>query len=239
MPSISAKPVISDPTVQLENLIAGLQAISPQTKETKNAIDDIEKAIKDLIKDPPKAANAAKDLLKAFDELDCTDDLGDSCTAIAEVLFALLPTSPTPNVANPVKELEDLIDDLKALKALPKKGQKKAKQAIKELEKAIEDLLKNNRKLIAQSQQEDFARNVGNITFIGVRDSPGGKGSKSLKGSRRPRSKSQSRKNNDIEAAKDLLKAYEAVDCQDSPAGNLAFACPVIADVLFAVLTKP
>jgi len=234
MPSLSAQPTVADPITQLENVRAELLARIPQTKDIQKAIKSIDKGIKDL-KDG-KVDKAAKDLLKAFDELDCTDDLDDSCTAIAKVL---LPTSPTPNVANPVKELEDLIDDLKALKALPKRDQKKAKQAIKELEKAIEDLLKNNRKLIAQSQQEDFARNVGNITFIGVRDSPGGKGSKSLKVSRRPRSKSQSRKNNDIEAAKDLLKAYEAVDCQDSPAGNLAFACPVIADVLFAVLTKP
>ena len=128
---------------------------------------------------------------------------------------------------------------ISTLLRLCRKGiKKRQKKAIKELEKAIEDLL-INRRLIAQSKQDDFAPSVGNITFIGVRDSPGRKGSKSLKGSRRPRSKSQSRKNNDIEAAKDLLKAYEAVDCQDSPAGNLAFACPVIADVLFAVLTKP
>lgn len=228
----SSLPSLGDPAVLLENVITKLEAIIPQTKDIRKAIKSIDKAIKDL--NDGEVDKASKDLLKAFEQLDCIDDLNDSCTTIVNVL---LPASSNL-VVSPESELETLIDDLKALKALPKRDQKKAKKAIKELEKAIEDLLKGKRKLIAQSQQEDFARNVGNITFIGVRDSPGGKGSKSLKGSRRPRSKSQSRKNNDIEAAKDLLKADEALDCQDNPGEKLAFACVIIADVLLTVLTK-
>jgi len=221
MPSISAQPTVGDPIKQLENVLADLLTRTPLTKDIKKAIKSINKAIKDLKKGK---AFKPKDLLKAFDKMDCTGGLDDSCRTLVKVL---LPTPPKASIGEPIEELEDLIDDLKTLNALPKKG----KKAIKKIEDAIENLLEGRRKLIARSQQrEPFARNAGIITIIGVRDSPSRKGSKSS---------SRKGSNNVVKAAKDLLKASKALDCQDIPAANVAFACPVLSAVLEKVLTTP
>jgi hypothetical protein len=153
------------------------------------------------------------------------------CTTIAK---ALLPTSPNPSVVDPIDALQALINELKTLNDQPKRD----KKAIDQLEKAIDDLLKGNRKLFARSQQrEDFARNAVNNASIGGRSAKVGKATKVGKGTKSP-SKSRSRSNNAIKAAEHLLKAYKYLNCQDDPVGKLGDICTDIADIIFAVLTN-
>ena len=232
MPSVSALPSASLGVFPiLEQAIKDLKDLSPQTKEIEKAIKSIGKAIKDLEKGD--VVKAAKDLLKALKTMDCAskvkngqpDDVDDICFSVAEVF--LQPTNCcNQNVDNPIDELFELLG---ALDMLPKKD-KKAKKSI---EKAIENL-QNGASIVRSLQRDSFARNLGDITYIGVKDSSGGKSGKGG----RSRSKSRSGKNYDLKAAKDLLDTYEDLGCDKDPQQDLVDICSKIRKILFTVLTE-